>query len=518
MYKKENMPKILRLILGDQLNISHSWFNEVDQSVLYVLMEIRSETDYVSHHIQKVMGFFASMQNFGNELKQLGHQVNYIHLNDEENLQSFDKNLSQLVKQNEITHFEYQLPDEYRLDEQLKGFCATISITAKAHDTEHFFSTRTELGTFFSGKKSYLMENFYHYMRKKHHILMDEDNKPTTGKWNYDIENRKKLSLKHLVTPPYIFENDLSDIDQQIRKTDIKTIGTVNPNKFIWPVNRKQCLEVLNFFIAECLPFFGTYQDSMTINDWSLYHSRVSFAMNTKMISPLEVINAAIQEWEKRPDEIGFNQLEGFVRQIIGWREYMRGMYWLKMPEFETTNFFNNKNKLPEWYWTGKTKMNCLKSSIGQSLDYAYAHHIQRLMITGNFALLAGTDPDEVDKWYLGIYIDALQWVEITNTRGMSQFADGGLIATKPYVSSATYINKMSHYCATCYYDKDKKTGDKACPFNSLYWNFYDQHTAKLSKNPRIGMMYKIWEKMQPEKKAELLNQAKYYLENINDL
>jgi deoxyribodipyrimidine photolyase-related protein len=196
----------------------------------------------------------------------------------------------------------------------------------------------------------------------------------------------------------------------------------------------------------------------------------------------------------------------------------MRGIYWLKMPEFATLNFFSHTEKLPDWFWTGKTKMNCLKDAITQSLEYAYAHHIQRLMITGNFALLAGVHPDEVDAWYLGIYIDAIEWVEITNTRGMSQFADGGIVGTKPYVSSASYIDKMSHYCGSCYYDKKKKTGDKACPFNSLYWNFYDKHEDKLAKNPRIGMMYNVWRKMKPEDKGSLLEQADYYLKNINEL
>lgn len=236
------------------------------------------------------------------------------------------------------------------------------------------------------------------------------------------------------------------------------------------------------------------------------------------MISPQEVIDRAIEEWQKRLNEIEFNQLEGFVRQIIGWREYMRGIYWNKMPEFASMNFFNNQEKLPNWFWTGKTKMNCMKDAINQSLNYAYAHHIQRLMITGNFALLAGIHPDEVDAWYLGIYIDAFEWVEITNTRGMSQFADGGIVGTKPYVSSASYIDKMSNYCGSCFYKKTLKTGEKACPFNSLYWNFYDRNEDKLGKNPRIGMMYNVWRKMKPEDKTALLEQADYYLKNINEL
>ncbi|GAW90197.1 cryptochrome/photolyase family protein [Flavobacterium psychrophilum] len=304
----------------------------------------------------------------------------------------------------------------------------------------------------------------------------------------------------------------------EIHKTNIKTIGNIDAKNFVWPTTRTQSLKLLDFFVTECLTLFGSYQDAMTPNQWSLYHSRISFSMNVKLISPLEVINRAIQEWESRPDQIAYNQLEGFVRQIIGWREYMRGIYWNKMPQYATMNYFENQNKLPQWFWTGKTKMNCLKDTINQSLNFAYAHHIQRLMITGNFALLAGVNPDEVDAWYLGIYIDAIQWVEITNTRGMSQFADGGIVGTKPYVSAASYIDKMSHYCGSCFYKKSIKTGDKACPFNSLYWNFYDKNQDKLSKNPRIGMMYNMWQKMKPDDKVALLQQADYYLKNINKL
>jgi len=509
--------KTLRLVLGDQLNHQHSWFKEVNHNITYVLMELRQETDYAWHHIQKVVGFFAAMQHFANELKKQNHQVIYISLNDKENLQSFDKNILHLISKNMFTHFEYQLPDEYRLDAYFKSFTKTLSITHQVYDSEHFLSSRHELGDFFNGKKTYLMESFYRYMRKKHHILMD-GKEPLTGKWNYDEDNRKKLPSNHKATTPLVFDNDVTQIAKEIEQTDIKTIGSIDAKNFIWPLNRNQSLQLLDFFIEECLPLFGTYQDAMTPNDWSLYHSRLSFSMNTKMISPLEIIERAIKEWKKRPHQIEYNQLEGFVRQIIGWREYMRGMYWLKMPEFASLNYFNHQEKLPDWYWTGNTKMKCLSHSIKQSLDYAYAHHIQRLMITGNFALLAGVHPDEVDKWYLGIYIDAIDWVEVTNTRGMSQFADGGMIGTKPYVSSATYIDKMSHYCKTCFYNKAIKTGDKACPFNSLYWNFYDKHTNLLSKNPRIGMMYNVWNRMEATAKADLLEQANYYLKHINDL
>lgn len=509
--------KTLRLILGDQLNSNHSWYKTIDSNITYVIMELRSETDYAHHHIQKVAGFFAAMQAFATTLQENKHQVIYIKLNEEVNKQSFPENIAYLILENGYTHFEYQLPDEYRLDEILKTFCSSLTINHAVYDTEHFLSTRSELAEFFTGKKTFLMESFYRYMRKKHQVLMDGV-QPLTGQWNYDSENRKKIPANHSITPPLIFENDVTHIVEELQKTTVKTIGNIDPTHFIWPINRKQSLQLLDFFVKECLPLFGTFQDAMTPNAWSLYHARISFSLNTKMLSPIEVINRAIEEWTSRQNEIEYNQLEGFVRQIIGWREYMRGIYWMKMPSYATLNFFGHTNKLPDWYWTGNTKMNCLKRSINQSLDYAYAHHIQRLMITGNFALLAGVHPDEVDAWYLGIYIDAIEWVEITNTRGMSQFADGGIVGTKPYVSSATYIDKMSHYCASCHYSKTTKVGEKACPFNSLYWNFYNNHEDKLAKNPRIGMMYNVWRKMDPDTKAALLIQADFYLKNINDL
>lgn len=511
------MSKTLRLILGDQLNSKHSWYNTVDDSVVYVMMEIRTETDYAQHHIQKVIGIFAAMQSFATALKSKKHQVEYIHLNDANNLQSFEKNIENLVSKYNFTHLEYQLPDEYRVDVILKNLCNSISISSTAVDSEHFFTTRNELGDFFEGKKTFLMESFYRSMRKKHNVLMEGD-KPLTGQWNYDGDNRKKLPKNHKPILPLVFDNDVSKVLEEIHKSNIKTIGTVDAKNFVWPINREQSLQLLDFFATECLQFFGSYQDAMTPNEWSLYHSRISFSMNVKLISPQEVIARAIDEWEKRPNEIEYHQLEGFVRQIIGWREYMRGIYWLKMPEYASLNYFNNQEKLPDWFWTGKTKMNCMKDAITQSLNYAYAHHIQRLMITGNFALLAGVHPDEIDAWYLGIYIDAFEWVEITNTRGMSQFADGGIVGTKPYVSSATYIDKMSHYCGGCYYKKALKVGEKSCPFNSMYWNFYDKNEDKLAKNPRIGMMYKVWQKMKPEDKTALLEQAAYYLKNINEL
>jgi deoxyribodipyrimidine photolyase-related protein len=518
---KDNMAiknKTLRLILGDQLNINHSWFKTLDNHVTYVLMEIRSETDYAKHHIQKVIGIFAAMQYFAKELQQHHHNVIYIHLNDENNLHRFDENLLALIEKYKFTHLEYLLPDEYRVDEHLKAFSQKLSIPIQVYDTEHFYSSRTELSDLFVGKKTYLMETFYRYMRKKHKLLVDADNQPFFGKWNFDEDNRQKLPKSHKPINPLLFSNDVTQVENEIINSNIKTIGKVNSKNFIWPINRKQAMELLDYFTSNCLQYFGTFQDAMAPNEWSVYHSRLSFSLNIKLLSPKEVVDKAVDAYDKNPNAITFHQLEGFVRQIIGWREYMRGIYWLKIPEYAKLNYFQHDEKLPEWFWTGNTKMSCLKDAILQSLDYAYAHHIQRLMLTGNFSLLAGIHPDEVDAWYLGIYIDAFEWVEITNTRGMSQFADGGIVGTKPYVSSAAYINKMSSYCAGCYYDKNKKTGNNACPFNSLYWNFYNKHEDKLAKNPRIGMMYNVWRKMNAETKKELLEQANYYLKHINEL
>lgn len=507
----------LRLILGDQLNHQHSWYKNTAPDVWYVLMEMRQETDYVRHHVQKVIGFFAAMRAFAQHLQTTGHQVIYLKLDDPQNTQSLTQNIDFLMAKYQIAHFEYQLPDEYRLDQQLKTFCSNLNTTWAIADTEHFMSTREELGTFFKGKKMYLMESFYRMMRKRYQLLMD-GNEPLTGQWNYDAGNRKKLPANHQPVAPLLLDKDVSEIHQLLVNQNVETIGNVNPKAFIWPTTRTESLALLDFFVQNCLPYFGVYEDAMSSSSWSVYHSRLSFCMNTKLLSPLEVVERAIAHWQQQQDRISIAQIEGFVRQIIGWREYMRGIYWLKMPDYEQLNFLEHRRQLPAYFWTGRTKMNCMRHAIGQSLDHAYAHHIQRLMVTGNFALLAGIYPDQLDEWYLGIYIDALQWVEITNTRGMSQYADGGIVGSKPYVSSANYIDKMSDYCGTCFYDKTKKIGHKSCPFNSFYWHFYDRHQDKLARNPRIGMAYNTWRKMPEDQRQAIVAQAETYLNNLEEL
>ena len=510
------MKKTLRLILGDQLNLKHSWYQQLDENVVYVMMEVRSETDYVVHHIQKVVAFFQSMRLFVDELEMKGHQVVYLKLDDSENKQSFTENIRWISQKYEVESIEYQLPDEYRVDHVLKSLSEALNLSVCVVDSEHFFTSRTEFAEFFKGKKQFLMESFYRYMRKKHDILMVAG-QPEGDKWNFDSDNRKKIPANHSIIQPYLFHRDVTEIVEMIQKTGVKTMGEIDDKQFIWPITREESLELLSFFVEYCLPYFGTFQDAMTQDAWSVYHSRISFAMNVKLISPQEVINKVILHYRQN-NEISLNQVEGFVRQILGWREYMRGIYWMHMPEYASLNFFNHENKLPDWYWTGETKMKCLSHSIKQSLQFSYAHHIQRLMVTGNFALLAGIHPDEVDRWYLGIYIDASEWVEITNTRGMSQFADGGIVGTKPYVSSANYIDKMGSYCSKCLYNSKLKVGEKACPFNSLYWHFYVRNEQLLRKNPRIGMAYVTLDKMQVQVKEELLKQAELYLSKINEL
>ncbi|WP_439481972.1 cryptochrome/photolyase family protein [Cyclobacterium plantarum] len=509
------MGKTLRLILGDQLNQQHSWFGKKEGSVVYLMMEIRQETDYVQHHIQKVLAFFQSMRMFAQWLEKEGHQVIYLSIDHKENRQELGENIRFLIKKYNFKHFNYILPDEYRLDTQLRNICKQLEIETKNYDAEHFLSDRLAVKSFFSGKKTFLMESFYRSMREKYNILMD-GKRPAEGKWNFDHENRNKFREETKIPPPPVFNRDIGPLLETIKKAGIKTIGEVDPKNFQWPCSREEALELLAHFCDKVLPHFGRYQDAMHSQHPFLFHSRLSFALNSKMLHPLEVIQNAAACQKQAPGKYGIAQVEGFIRQILGWREFMRGIYWAKMPDYALTNFFGHKRALPAFFWDGNTKMNCLHHAIKQSLDHAYAHHIQRLMVTGNFALLAGVDPDEVDQWYLGIYIDAIEWVEITNTRGMSQFADGGIVGTKPYVSSANYIDKMSDYCGSCHYSKTKKTGDKACPFNSLYWAFYERNREKLQNNPRIGFVYNTLSKM--KQKDEILEQAERYLEKLDEL
>lgn len=510
-------PRTLRLILGDQLNEHHSWFHSIQPETTYLIVESHAEATYTRHHIQKIVAFFLAMRLFAERLTSLGHRVVYLQLDNADNRPSIPEVIASIISREGYERFEYQLPDEYRLDQALREYCATLTIAHAVADTEHFYSARADVASSFRGKKQFLMETFYRAMRRKHNVLMD-GNLPIGGQWNFDTENRKKLTNPSLVPPLKTPRRDVSPLCAMIQSAGISTIGEIDEHAFPWAVTRSEALEQLEDFCRTRLPWFGTYQDAMHTEQETVFHSTLSFALNVKLLSPKEVVDRAVAEWQLRPEAISLSQIEGFVRQILGWREYMRGLYWHLMPGFRSMNFFDHHRKLPWFYWSGETKMNCLKHAVTQSLRTAYAHHIQRLMITGNFALLAGIDPGEVDEWYLGIYLDALEWVQLPNTRGMSQFADGGIVASKPYISGSNYIHKMSNYCETCHYRRDLRHGDQSCPFNSLYWNFLDQHQQKLSNNPRLAMPLRTLAKFDDSELVQIRTQARAYLDAIERL
>lgn len=506
----------LHLVLGDQLNIQHSHFKKTDPDTIFVMMEVRQETDYVLHHAQKIIAIFAAMRNFAQTLEMLGHRIHYINIDDPLNTHNITSNLDSLINNYHVKKIIYQAPDEWRLDQQLAAYASEHHLPVEMIDTEHFITQRDEAQHIFKGRKQWLMEFFYRQLRTKHQVLMQDPKTPIDNKWNFDQDNRKPWRGSPAVPPDHRSKHDHSVLWATIQKQGIKSFGNPQENDFRWPLNRTEALSQLEDFITQRLVNYGDYQDAMTHSNWRMFHALISFALNVKMLSPLEVIQRAQYAWQHEKAPIA--AVEGFIRQILGWREYVRGIYWAHMPDYVESNALAHHVDLPKWFWTGETKMNCLAKSIGQSLEHAYAHHIQRLMVIGNFALLAGINPQQVHAWYLGVYIDAFEWVELPNTVGMSQYADHGIMATKPYVSSAAYIDRMSDYCKDCHYDKKVKTGDRACPFNALYWHFYDRHRVSFERNPRIGMAYRQLEKMPIETRHALNFQAMSTIKHIDEL
>ena len=506
----------LRLILGDQLNPRHSWFDGTSPAVVHVLMEIRQETDYVVHHAQKVLAIFAAMREFASQLKAAGHRVRYIAIDDPANRQSLTANLEALISHYGARALEYQAPDEWRLDAQLAAWAARQAIPCRMVDSEHFYTERDTATEIFAGRRQWLLEHFYRTLRRRHQVLLEASGQPVGGQWNFDSENRKPWPG----SPPEPVDrrpvHDHGALWRAIQAAGVTTLGDPQAEAFRWPLHRAEALAQLQAFITEALPHFGDFQDALSSRGWRLFHSLLSFALNTKMLHPREVIQAAEAAW--REGRAPLAAVEGFIRQILGWREYVRGVYWAHMPGYTEVNFFDHQRPLPGWFWTGQTRMACLASAIGQSLAQAYAHHIQRLMVIGNFALLAGLDPAELHRWYLGIYIDAFEWVEAPNTLGMSQFADGGRMATKPYVSSAAYLDRMGDHCRGCHYDKKAKEGERACPFNLLYWDFFARHAERLRPNPRLGLVYRNLERMDPVSLARWRAQAARMLDRLEEL
>lgn len=506
----------LRLILGDQLNPHHSWFSQIQTDVVYVMLELQQETRYVRHHAQKVLAVFAAMRAFASQLRRDGHRVRYVSLGDLSNRGGLTDNLDALIRHYQATSFAWQLPDEWRLDEQLRQWATGLAITTFRDDTEHFYTDRGEAAAFFAGKSQWRMELFYRAMRKRHGVLLDEHGQPTGGQWNFDHDNRASWPGTPAIPVDNRPHHDHVQLWVMLQDEGVPVFGEPCADDMRWPVCREEALLMLADFVEQVLPFFGLYQDAMHTVSFRLFHSLLSFALNTKMLSPREVVSAAEQAWSHGKAPLA--SVEGFIRQILGWREYVRGIYWARMPAYREMNMLEHNRPLPEWFWTGHTRMRCLSESIGQSLREAYAHHIQRLMVIGNFALLAGLSPQALHEWYLGIYIDAFEWVELPNTLGMSQFADGGFLASKPYVSSAAYIRRMSNYCDGCRYRHKDRLGEQACPFNALYWDFFMRHRHQLGKLPRLAMVYRQLDRMSVVDQQAISDQSRGILMRLDDV
>lgn len=512
--------RCIRWILGDQLNEKHSWFSETDDSILYVIAELQQETNYTRHHVQKLCAFFAAMEHFAEILAERGHQVLHLDLAATAAQEDLCSLMNAVCEQYSASELHYQRPDEYRLLSQLRAFKTSSAIPVTEFDTEHFILPFSEIESYFTAGKHQRMETFYRKMRSRFRILMDDD-EPVAGRWNFDTENRNKFKTEDIaaIPEPLIFTTDVSDILARLDEFDVDYFGEIS-NPLPWPINRQDSLRLLEHFCQVCLPNFGRFQDALTgrsPHSWSLYHSRLSFALNSKLISPMEVIDKAISQFYKS-DTIDIASVEGFVRQILGWREFVRGIYWRNMPDYAKRNHYGADRSLPDFFWNGQTRMRCLHKAITESLEHAYAHHIQRLMVTGNFCLITGIDPDQVDAWYLGIYIDAIEWVEMPNTRGMALYGDGGLLGTKPYAAGGNYINKMSDYCSDCYYKVSEKTGSRACPLNSLYWHFMYRQREELMNNQRLRMIYGSWNRMGEEQQQAILQQAERQLAALDEL
>jgi deoxyribodipyrimidine photolyase-related protein len=507
--------KSIILILGDQLSKNISSLKNYDKNSDLVLMcEVFEECTTPKHHKKKIAFVLSAMRHFAAELKKEEFNICYIKLDDKENTNSFKSEIIRICKKHKINKVKVTHPGEYRVLNDLRSI-EKQNINLEILEDDRFLCSIKEFAEFSKNKTKMVMENFYRQMRVKYNILMDQ-NKPVGGKWNYDSENRKPP--KEGLRIPQHYKNQPDEITKEVmdlvEKNFSDHFGDINP--FYFAVTKNQAILALRKFIDERLGGFGTYQDAMIEDEDFMFHSHISFYLNNGLLDPLEAIKLVEEEYKK--GKVTINSAEGFIRQILGWREYVRGIYWLKMPEYKELNFLNAKNKLPDFFWTGKTKMNCVEDCVRSTKNNSYAHHIQRLMVLGNFALIAGIDPKEVNEWYLIVYADAYEWVELPNVSGMILFADGGILGTKPYAASGSYINKMSNYCKNCSYLVKEKKGDNACPFNYLYWNFLIENKETLDKNHRMMMIYKVLEKFDEKKIDNIKNDSKKFLNQINEL
>jgi deoxyribodipyrimidine photolyase-related protein len=505
--------KTLVPILGDQLSRQLSSLRGRDIADTRVLMaELWDEATYVRHHKKKIAFLFSAMRHFAERLRTEGWQVDYIRLDDEGNTGSFTGELERAVTRHAPDRIAVTEAAEWRVQEMQRGWQARFGLPVEILPDDRFIATHAEFQRWAEGKKQLRMEFFYREMRRSTGLLMDGA-EPEGGKWNYDAENRKPADVDLFMPQPPRFAPD--EITQEVLDLVARRFGNHfgDLKPFWFAVTAEDADAAFQHFLDHALPRFGDYQDAMLTAERFLYHSVISPYMNAGLLDPLDVCRRV--EAEYRKGRVPLNAAEGFIRQIIGWREYVRGIYWLRMPGYENENFFGNTRPLPDFYWTGETDMACIRACITQTREEAYAHHIQRLMVTGNFALLAGIDPKLVHEWYLIVYADAYEWVELPNTLGMSLFGDGGLLASKPYASSGNYINNMSDYCENCAYDVKTRTGPRACPFNYLYWDFMIRNREKLGRNQRLRPVYRTLDKMDAAKKAEVKASAAAFLAEI---
>lgn len=486
--------KILVPIFADQLSAAAPALQSVDpEESIILMMEVSHEAEHVPHHSQKLVFLFSAMRHFAAQLEAGGYTVDYVRLTDPDNTGSFERELSRAAGRHRPAAVRITEPSVYRVLKAVSRWGAAQDIEVSLMPDSRFLCSKAQFSDWAADRKSLRMEYFYRDMRRRTGLLMNGED-PEGGQWNYDKENRKSAAPDLFMPAPYSVAPDA------ITQGVIDMVTSKYPDRFgkiegfDYAVTRREALKALKTFIAESLPRLGDFQDAMLTGEPYLYHSRLSPYLNAGLLGPMEICQAA--ETAYKAGKAPLNAAEGFIRQVIGWREYVRGIYWLNMPGYVTRNALSADRSLPGFYWSGETNMYCLSEAIGQTIDHAYAHHIQRLMITGNFALLAGIDPHALHEWYLSVYVDAFEWVEMPNTIGMSQFADNGLLASKPYISSGAYIDRMSNYCGSCSYVVKQKSGPQACPFNYLYWDFLARHKARLSGNPRMAMMYRNMDRM----------------------
>lgn len=479
--------RALVVVLGDQLDAGSAAFDGFDPAQDRVWMcEAPAEARYAWSHKARIALFLSAMRHFGRSLEARGWPLDYFATGEHPHKTLADA-LAATLAQAPPRRVVLLEPGEWRLQQDIARVCGNAGVALEIHEDRHFLCSRSEFAGWMDGRKRPLMEHFYRWMRKRTGWLM-EGGEPAGGRWNFDADNRESFDARGpgRVPPAELFAPDTvaREVFALVESHYADHPGSLDT--FNWPLTREQALLALRDFIDHRLPDFGRHQDAMWDAQPWLWHSRLSAALNLHLLDPREVCEAAITAWLNRRAPI--ESVEGFVRQILGWREYARGLYWRHMPQYLADNALEARRPLPAFYWTGETEMNCLRVTIGDTLRNGYAHHIQRLMVTGLFTLLLGVDPEQVHQWYLAVYVDAIEWVELPNTIGMSQHADGGLMGSKPYIASGKYIDRMSNYCAGCRYDPAQAIGPKACPFTTLYWDFLARHRRRFEAHPRLKM------------------------------